>query len=788
MSRLTTIIVSALLCNLAPLRAQAHERRDAPTAVASNPERESRSPSARLGGAASADNDPSVEIVEVVLVTASRREETVTDVAGAVTALIAEQLQDIGASQLQDFVAYVPGLTATSHGTGANQLSLRGVTTGPQASPTVGVYLDEVPLGSATSYANGSYAADINVFDLARVEVLNGPQGTLYGASSLGGLVKYVTNAPAAGESRLQAQGELTTTSSGDPQGGLRAMANLPFNDTDTALRVSGAWVDDAGYIDNSRRGLENVNSARTLTGRASFATKLADNVSLKLGFMDQSIERDGNSDSDRDPRTGRPVHGDLDQSVLTDEFFETGLKLYSALIDWDFGAATLTSVSGWQRLTTDFSADRTATRSRLFGTGENVPYINNSFNETEKFTQEIRLISASSDRFEWQGGLFFTREESASLTQILLGPNVTRADTTGTTLGFLLGIAAPQGDIAGLSLFNGDILSEFTEIAGYGGATVHFTDRFDVSVGMRYSQLELDYEQRFRGIINAPLAPNQVFVENSDTSESVATYLLNPRYYLNDHAQIYVRAASGYRPGGPNFVTRDALGQLIGNRAYESDSLWNYELGFKSELFGGAGQVEIAGYYIDWSDIQLLASVNGLFHLMNAGAARVVGVEAAGRYVTRWGLSLSGSVQYSEAELAEDAPGLGASKGARLPLSAQLSGAVVAEYAMPVRNFVLVAGLSSSYTGDRTTGFEGSAISAQYEMPDYVLTDLRLSLARADSAGVKVTLFAKNIFDERAQLSADASATGVNPTAPVRVTIAQPRTVGVRFDVEFGK
>ena len=697
--------------------------------------------------------------LEEVIVTATKRSESARDVAGAVSALGRAQLESINATSFQDFATYMPGVSSLGLGVGQNQVVVRGVTTGAQSSSTVALLVDEIPIGSSSAFAQGAYALDYNAFDLQRIELLSGPQGTLYGASAMGGLLKYVTQSPDLGgfEERLQAELSSTRHSGANYAG--RMALNAPLVRDQLGVRAVAFLEDSGGVIDDRGRGLRDVDSSRSAGGRLSVLSKLSDNAELRLSATYQDIERDGSSMVDRNGVTGQPVQGEYEQSVLVPEPLEQSIELYSAVLNWDLGWSTLTSATGWQELELSTDADNTALYGALFGTGAAVPFNTPVANRTEKFTQEIRLASPSNRSFEWLLGAFFADEDSRNQTQ-------------------LRNALDPNGNLGGVPLFKGVIPTKYEEIAVFGTGTVYFTERFDVALGARYSQDRQQYRQLFQGVFSNPLDPFAVSDNSSSSEENVATYLVSPRYRLSDDVLLYARMASGYRPGGPNFVTVNSSGQPIGDPTFDNDSLWNYEIGAKTGFLDGRATLDASVYLIDWSDIQLTVNRGGVNQLENGGEAQVKGIEISGQYMPVSSLTLGGSASYTDARLTEDSPQLGARDGQRLPLSPRFSSAMTADYAFAVgQGAEGRLGVSYRYLGERTAGFDGSAVRPQYDLDDFSIVDLRLGV-RFSLFDVK--LFVENVFDEIGEVSAITTARTVNPAAPARVAILQPRTIGL--------
>jgi iron complex outermembrane receptor protein len=502
--------------------------------------------------------------LEEVVVTAQKYEQKLSETPLSVTSVSAKELAALGATQFRDFANTIPGLSFTTSGAGATQINLRGITSGGSVSPTVGIYVDEVPYGSSTAFAGAAQLAlDAGLFDLSRVEVLRGPQGTLYGASTMGGLLKYVTTVPDLHSFAGTARAGLSTTEQGGVSYDVASAVNLPFGSDKGAARVSGFYSRDGGYVDSLGLGKDDVNQSDVYGGRADVLFQPSDELSIRLNAYLQKIDRDGTNQVAYDLATEKPIDGDLDQQTILPQPFEQQYEMYSATVAYDFGPAAFTSVTSYQSFSNDSSLDA----SPLY-----VPLLNavlphppfpiwgatgvNYGIDTDKFTQELRLAGTGST-FDWLVGGFYTHEDSNQSQQVESW--------------------APDGSPLDINVGTVKLPSSYEETAGFGTLTWHATSKLDVAGGLRYSHNSQSYIQNGSGLLlgSSPEAKS---------SENVTTYLANLRYLANDNLMSYFRFATGYRPGGPNFVGSDpATGLPLGNPAFEADKLQSYEGGIKA-------------------------------------------------------------------------------------------------------------------------------------------------------------------------------------------------------------
>lgn len=691
-----------------------------------------------------------------VIVTAQKREEKASETPLSLSVLTGEALQATGATQLADFAATVPGLSFTTNGVGQGQVNLRGVTTGLNVGPTVGIYVDEVPYGSSTSFAGAAQLAlDVGLFDLDRVEVLRGPQGTLYGASTMGGLLKYVTKTPDPTRFSGGLRGGVSTTSHGGVGYDLAGAVNAPFASDSAAVRLNGFYTRDGGFVDNLLSGGEDVNQSKVYGGRADVVLNPTDALSIRLTGFAQEIERDGSGSVDFVGATGRPVKGDYDQQRFAEPFSQS-FRLASAVVDYDFGPVQLTSITSYQTSEVDYVTDVSVLYVPLLGGfGLNLgstPLVKAV--DTDKFTQEARL-AGSMGAFDWIVGGFYTREKSFQLQT--------------------LPATAPNGTLFPLNLLTAELPSLYEETAAFGTLTWRLTDRLDLSAGLRYATNDQTYEQNASGLLGGP-APKR------SSKENVTTYLANARYRLTERSIGYLRYATGYRPGGPNMVLNDPVtGNPLAPPTFNSDSLESYEAGYKASTADGRFSIDAGVYYIDWQDLQIVALRNGVGVVANASSAVIKGAELTVTARPTPALSLVGALSLLDAELGADSPDLGGRKGDRLPDSPNVTVAFSADYGFSLSGYDADVGATVRYVDDRVSSFDMSGGTPQHALPDYTTVDLR---AGADFNGVRAQFYVRNLFDTFGELSALTSFSVAG--GPIQITPLRPRTVGLTLTKRF--
>jgi iron complex outermembrane receptor protein len=721
------------------------------------------SPLAMAQSAVSASTTAGTELAEVI-VTATRRSESIQNVPSSITALTSGTLDQINARDLNDFAGFVPGLSFGSTGPSTNLLVIRGITTGSQLSSATGVYLDDIPLGASTSNGVGYQSLNINTFDLSRIEVLNGPQGTLYGATSLGGTIKYIPNTPDIKGFGADVGVQVSSTQHGHIDHAYTGMVNLPFADI-AAIRIDGYQVYDSGYAKDPIYGRDNQGWSRSEGGRVALLVQPTDDLDVQLRASTQHIPSESADVGFRDPKTHEPTYGTYDQAYPTFQPSNYSLTLYSAAINYNTPWAKFSSITGLQvnngTSYTDNSLTYDAALTTAFGLPITDPfslYVNTT---TKKFTQEFRVASHENGTFQWLAGAFLSNEKTSEIVDLL--------DT-----------ATPAGTFFGISPFTSFLPSTYREYAAYADGTIFFTKQLELGLGVRYSRQKQAYEETVSGLLAtgsaAVLTPP---VATSD--QSVMTYLINPKFHITDDVMLYARAASGFRPGGPNFVLKPGLG----NPTYDPDRLWSYELGEKATFLDRRATLNFDIYDILWKDIQVTVNVGGVNQLENAGTARVTGAELSFDYRILPALTLGGSAAYTNARLTSKPAVLDITTlGVRLPLSPRYNVALIGTYDIDLpAGYAGAINVTDRWIGNRNAAF-GTPISEQYELSPYNITDLNFTVRAPHH--LEYGLFVRNVFDKAGEVSANIIPLQYDHNSPVQVFLAQPRTVGLSINYKY--
>jgi outer membrane receptor protein involved in Fe transport len=730
---------------------------------------------------------------EELVVTAQKRSEAISDIPASVTVVGGQLLEQQRADDFQDLVPLVPGLSLTTDRPGVTRVTLRGINTGGVAS-TIGVYFDDVPFGSSTGLANGAIVSgDFDTFDVARIEVLRGPQGTLYGASSVGGVLKYVPNRPNVERFEARFLGSAEAVDNGDPGYSVTGLVNVPLG-AKLALRGSGFYRFDSGFIDSignnpvqsltnpsvaiisGTRVVDGLNSLDRFGGRVAALIKPSEKLSLNLGVQLQSIESDAPSVVDADPATLDPLQSSPVQSSYQSQFNDTKYRVYNGTLDWNLGPASLESVTSYGKFEADFHSDLAIATNltggpplsslvtALFGNDQSRPLsaILPQTTSTDKFSQELRLVSSKSDAFEWLVGGYYTNEDSAIKQKI-------QAVEAGTET--IAGGVPTLADVA--------LTSSYEEIAGFANATWHATKRLDLAFGGRLSHNKQVASQVSDGV----LAGGHTQYDDVKSSESPFTYSVAPRFAFGKNASVYGRVATGFRPGGPNVLPPGAPADIP--RTYDSDSLTSYELGLKTG--GGPSDkfaIDLSAFYLDWEDVQLFLVVNNFGINGNGGTAASKGFELAASVFPTSGLSLSLNAAYTDAQLTQDTdPVVGGKDGDPLPYVPEWSLGLNADYEWNVKGRARAyVGGSLGYTGERTVQFDVRAADGSIRKADgYATLNLRTGCYFGRWS---VELYGKNLTNEMGITSINDA--GPLPNGALGLGLIRPRTIGVSVSTRF--
>jgi len=707
--------------------------------------------------------------VETIFITSTRRKTNLQLTPSSISAISGTYLDDLGKTDIQSFVDSVPGVTLSAEGGGRNRVVFRNISTSSQesGSPSSAAYFNDFPVSSAGG------APDIRLVDIDRVEVIKGPQGTLFGRSAMGGIVRYIANEPNVAKLEGGFNSYYSNTADGGTNIGGSGYINLPVSDS-LAIRLVAYSYQNDGFIDNIELGINDFNDEDVVGGRFALKWYLTDKLAFDFTYLTQTLDGSLSSVSTtRDPGDlnvagdeGSDIPFDVNArtfiaGVLSKEkpsFDVFNLKLEH---DADSFVTTLLATRAYNKRSFQFD-DREFVDVR----SGSIPGIGRPGTDTDTDTLEFRLVSTTEGFFDWIGGVYYENSDGLTLVNnTYLGPDT-------LLFGFF-----PLVD--GTLAIDNETILKSSETAFYGELGLNFSDDTRLLFGYRRSDVKFNSVQtKADGFFNLLQGFNLLVDIPFKTQEDVNTYKFSLEHRFDDDLFGYALASSGYRRGGFNQPTA-----VSAFSTFDSDSLWNYELGFKKTWMDGHLVSNVSAYYIDWKDMQLVTQDPITFarETKNVGQSSVKGVEFDLEYVANenWRFSFGGTV--SDSKLEEDVldpitgdPIVAGRKGDRLPGSAKESFFFTGKYAQTINGDIdLFSNLSYRYVGNRLNDF------ADVKLSSYSLTDFRIGLNHSN--GWSAALFVDNVFDEAITYFIDRQ----GPTFE-RVPTNRPRTLGVNVYYNF--
>ncbi|WP_046003302.1 TonB-dependent receptor [Pseudoalteromonas rubra] len=765
--------------------------------------------------------------LEVIQITATRRSGSVQEAPLNITALDADVMKDQNIGELADVARWVPGLTVTDQGgRSGSPIIVRGLNTnssGPSSDGgTVATYINEIPV-----------SLDMRLTDVERVEVLIGPQGTLYGAGTLGGAIRYMLKAPELDITTVQLYGDLFQNSESDSVGGEGGFVfNTPIIEDELALRASLNQYEDPGFIDynyvvreggasladpdwsnqsavdNNLKRVADANGETTTTGRISVRWKPNDWFDGTLNYFYQKQESEGRSIvhyQALNPANGLNDRiGKYESAYRYEEPRDKEDDLLSLELKADLGFAELVSASGWSSFEADGQRDQTDLLIRLDYGYEEFPSFSAFTREEEEedtFTQEIRLVSQSDSAWNWIVGGFYNKFESDASSKEF---------TPGFGEFAVANFGGEQTRPDNLEYFSVD-RSEITEQALFGEVGYQVNDKLTITVGARF----YEYEVKAESAVDFPLAntlfsgagPSDITLdfEQNNAEDDGNLFKFNANYQFTDSVMAYITASEGFRIGGSNGLAPcpDPLpDKQIGcgmpdEMLYTADTTTNYELGLKSTWLKNRLHFNAAIFNVDWEDAQIAGAtvVGQIPYTSNAGTANAKGVEISTRAILSDSISAYATYAYTKAELTSDAPYLfnadgtdGGKDGDRLPGS-------------PEHQFSLGVNYEMEVLGDKTLDIN-YGLTAQSDIISKVglrdsgetLSGYGISNLSAKLTGDmwSATLYINNLFNKYAFTSVRRDVRDITTANGAEIQrnyghyLNKPLTVGIKFDYQF--
>lgn len=765
--RRPSLIVSGLLASIAlPASAASAQQQAAPS-------KETAAPRQGDGGG-----------LEDIVVTATKSgAASLQKVPIAIQAISGETLSARGADNFAKFAGSVPSLQFNDLGPGDKKYIIRGVTS--TGASTVGVYYDEAVISASNANDGGGRNADIRLYDLERIEVLKGPQGTLYGASSMSGTIRYITNKPRLNQFEGNATAEIGATEKGGINYNLHGTINVPIIKDVLALRVTG-WLDhESGFIDQTRLAtgrVNNVNDERVAGGRALLRLRPSDSFTLTASATTQTLTSHGSSrytplGTMSFGTTGYPsvpggdlINTDLTRSPLTDE-----LSIYSLTGEYSASFGTITATTNWYARRFDFNFDSSAI---LFSFGVPIPGITKEPQYRRVWSNELRYASHFDGPLNFVIGGFLQREKSDFAVQVIRSTPDGVAAGPFSRLNSDDALSTPNGN----TFFGRTDNQKISQEALFGEVTLKFTDKLTSVVGARYFRSRQTAAQEtthpFGGFSSTPVG----VLYNSSENNKV-TYKFNVSYQAQPDVLLYATAAQGFRTGGVNAADLPFTSNIP--RGYTPDTLWNYEAGAKTQFFDNRLRLNLAAYAIRWSDTQVRSvDATGAFPFTtNAGRVDIDGVEAELYASLAKGLEVDLGGSYQRARLRDNQPfipgnpSLGRA-GDTLPNVPKLQGNASVSYRFPLNgSYEGSLRADANYRGRTKTQFN-TASPFNVPLDEYVAVNLRASATSGTWSG---SLFVSNLFNARAQIDAISSSQD-----PLALLTIRPRSYGLSITRKF--
>lgn len=703
--------------------------------------------------------------LEEVVVTATKQSQTVQNTPVGLTLVTSNQIDALGIKDFNDYMQYVPSLqVAATGGVGVGVPIIRGLYTGEeQTTSTVGVYVDETPFTPSSAGFPGTLVMpDPDLDDVQRIEVLKGPQGTLYGASTLGGLIRIVTAEPSLSQFSGTVGVDGSAVQGGGDGYGVHGTANIPLVSNELALRVGGFDRLDPGYTNNIQTGQTDANTARVKGGQATVRFTPTDRLDIDLNASYQDIRNNSLAGVNLNPVTLQPSEGEYNYSAYTNSNIDTSFVVTGLTASYRLDAGTITDATSYARYNSNQNFDYSPIYGPLFGFTAPAAVFGRLVPRMSKYTEELRFDSNRIGAFNFLGGLFYTyeKDEYAALASGVDG-------LTGTPL------PAPLNNL--VSAFN---TNHYDEYAAFGDVTWHIATDWDATGGVRESHNTQSGATTSSGLLTPPAGVERSHSDNSDT-----TYLATVQWRPSKSLTTYLRAASGYRPGGPQFSPSASVPPSFG-----PDTVWDYEAGAKGAWMDGRLSADADVYRINWRNIQLNALVDGLTVTGNGGDAHSQGVEIQGQLVPVAHLVLGANAAYDETRIdsVSASSTAGAQIGDPLPNTPKWSGALSADYSVPMARATGLLGATYRYQGATTSSFSGLNSYIDAPIRAYSVVDLRTGL---DFGRYRVMFRVKNVLDKYAL--SNLTLTQLVPGDPFDPVYAsgvpiQPRTYELSLEASF--
>lgn len=712
--------------------------------------------------------------IEEIIVTATKREESLRNIPQSITAFSGDSLEKSAIQGADEIVKLSPGVNFSSDGQRAAHITIRGISSGQDQNQTTGVIFGNVSLSDPYLQL---VTLDPNPFDLKSVEILKGPQGTLFGAGGFGGAIRYVPQPPEFGVWETKYFSQYTTIAEGN--GGsapiFGAATNIPLGTDNTlALRLVGIERRDPGYIDDTGRGLKNINTLkeRGLRGMLGWQPSSAWDIKLLYAYQTMSAPDIGFTDN----TNGRLSRSDTPTASPTKNKFQLGNVSISYAFDW----ATATSETAVIKKNVDFFQDET----RLINPSGVLNTLNltglqlSVLNDTSIVTQELRLTSPtdSESPWKWAAGIFGSKEN------YLANINLPTGSPLPIAIPLPVGLLTPTGQV---SAGNINVNAKVEELALFGDVTRHFWDDWDFSVGARFYRTSSGGTAESTGPLFTGTTPiNQTVVEKGISPKISLTW------HATDEIMTYATVSRGYRVGGvqPGIIT--VVAQDDAPKFFKSDTLMNYELGVRTQWFDNSLHVDLTGYYLDWKNPQTRVydpkdGVSNYF--TNVGGVTGKGVESSVEWLTPIdGLSINIGVSYNKTVTNipfQISSSQTVASGTPFPQSPEWQTATTLAYSPDFGDWKPKASVSHTYLS-----MASSDLINHFPIFNYQQWDVNFAIANPSLPWLPdFSLIGTNILDKRGIVIRNGTVDGGTSTANYTdVSYIRPRAITLRLSGKF--
>lgn len=712
------------------------------------------------GGAAASQKGalsvlPRRPVIDNLVVTAAKTVARTQTLPAAVSVVEGGTMGERGILRVSELSSQISGFMTTNVGPGRRKLFIRGLSDGVftgQTRSTVGVYLDEAPMTYNDPYP------DIGLVDIDRVEVLRGPQGTLYGTGAMSGVFRIIPNMPDLTQASGYVAGTDSYTRNGGLNGSVQGAFNLPLVDDKLGLRLSGSMEHDAGYIDDVRLKQKNVNKTYIQSARAILRWEPDTDWTVDLTAAQQHIDLN-------DTQYFVGALGRYNRDNYLAEPYKDLYRLGNLKVTGDLGWASFLSSTTLVQRENRARNDATLAVSDYFG-GPPMPSAFDTVKDIDTFSQEMRLNSQDHDGLDWLLGLFFLdRQENTDFTLAVPGS----------------GIGLPVGGVPGDTVFKEGRQDRVREMALFGNVSMDLGHHFRFGVGARLFNAYYRTSADLAGTLSGP--EGHVTGRSAHTGVTPQVVL---SYQPNNSQMIYFSGSAGYRNGGVNVNTPldailgfDRNGTVPRTQVFDADKMWNLELGLKQEWLDHRLRVNGAIFYVIWENIQTDQYLdNGLQYLLNAGDATNYGLELEVNALVSSNIQLAANIFWNAPTLLEGNSYLNATRGDRLPGIAEFAGGFSANYLFNIgKSLKGTVSVRYSYTGSSYLTFG----DAQPSMGDYHVTNLRVEIGKDRWT---IGAYVQNSWSETGNSFSFGNPFSVR--FEDQVTPLQPLTAGVTFRVSY--